>query len=227
MSLTTVAMPEQIPARMLNEYTYCSRLFYLEYVQGEWAHSADTLDGRFIHRRVDQEKGNMPAPEEVDDMPKLHARSVMVGSDTLGAVARIDLVENDDGRIVPVDYKRGAPPDIPEGAYEPERVQVCLQGLLLREHGYACDYGILYFAASQTRVTVEFTDVLVARTRELLRAARRTAEAEDYRHRWWIRRNVRVAHWWVSACLMRSTCCVSATYSRPPIVHGTRPTPSP
>ena len=179
MSLTTVVMPEQIPARMLNEYTYCPRLFYLEYVQGEWAHSADTLDGRFIHRRVDQEKGNMPAPEEVDDMPKLHARSVMVGSDTLGAVARIDLIENDDGRVVPVDYKRGAPPDIPEGAYEPERVQVCLQGLLLREHGYACDYGILYFAASQTRVTVEFTDALVARTLELLRAARRTAETED------------------------------------------------
>jgi CRISP-associated protein Cas1 len=128
MSLTTVAILEQIPARMLNEYTYCPRLFYLEYVQGEWAHSADTLDGRFIHRRVDQEKGNMPAPGNLDDMPKLHARSVIVGSDTLGAVARIDLIEDDDGRVVPVDYKRGAPPDIPEGAYEPERVQVCLQG---------------------------------------------------------------------------------------------------
>jgi CRISPR-associated protein Cas1 len=164
---------------MLNEYTYCPRLFYLEYVQGEWAHSVDTLDGRLIHRRVDQEKGNMPAPEEADDMPKLHARSVMVGSDTLGALARIDLIENDDGRVVPVDYKRGTPPAMPERAYEPERVQVCLQGLLLREHGYACDYGILYFAASQTRVTVEFTDTLVARTLELLRAARRMAATED------------------------------------------------
>ena len=88
----------------------------------------DTLDGRLIHRRVDQEKGNMPAPEALDSMPKLHARSVMVGSDTLGAVARIDLIESDDGRVVPVDYKRGAPPDVPERAYQPERVQVCLQG---------------------------------------------------------------------------------------------------
>src|SRR5215813_5186213 len=179
MSLTIIDAPTQLPARMLNEYAYCPRLFYLEYVQGEWAHSADTLDGRLTHRRVDQEKGSLPAPEALDEIPKLHARSVMVGSDTLGAVARIDLIEDDDGRVVPVDYKRGAPPDIPEGAYEPERVQVCLQGLLLREHGYACDYGILYFAASQTRVTVEFTDVLVARTLELLRAARRTAETED------------------------------------------------
>jgi CRISPR-associated protein Cas1 len=179
MSIGTLVLPDQIPARMINEYSYCPRLFYLEYVQGEWAHSADTLDGRLTHRRVDQEKGNMPAPEELDDMPKLHARSVMVGSDILGAVARIDLIEDDDRCVVPVDYKRGAPPDIPEGAYEPERVQVCLQGLLLREHGYVCDYGVLYFAASQTRVTVEFTDALVARTLELLRAARHTAEAED------------------------------------------------
>jgi CRISPR-associated protein Cas1 len=121
----------------------------------------------------------MPAPEELADMPKLHARSVMVGSDTLGAMARIDLIESEDGRVVPVDYKRGTPPDIPEGAYEPERVQVCLQGILLREHGYVCEYGILYFATSQTRVTVEFTDTLVARTQELLAAARRTAETGE------------------------------------------------
>ena len=29
-------------------------------------------------------QGPMPAPEELADMPKLHARSVMVGSDTPG-----------------------------------------------------------------------------------------------------------------------------------------------
>jgi CRISPR-associated protein Cas1 len=160
---------------MLNEYAYCPRLFYLEFVQSEWAHSADTLDGRYTHRRVDREQGAMPPPEALESLPQLHARSVTVGSDTLGAIARIDLIESDDGRVVPVDYKRGVAPELPEGAYEPERVQVCLQGLLLREHGYACDYGVLYFAASQTRVTVAFTEALVARTLELLTAARHTA----------------------------------------------------
>ena len=179
MSLTNAEFPAQLPARMLNEYTYCPRLFYLEFVQQEWAHSVDTLDGRFIHRRVDQEKGSVPAPEVLEDMPKLHARSVMVGSDALGAVARIDLLESDNGSVVPVDYKRGTPPNVPEGAYEPERVQLCLQGLLLREHGYACDYGILYFAATQTRVTIAFTAALIARTLELLAAARHTAAAGE------------------------------------------------
>jgi CRISP-associated protein Cas1 len=177
MSLANADAPEQIPARMLNEYAYCPRLFYLEFVQQEWAHSADTLDGRFVHRRVDHEAGGVPAAADLADQVRLHSRSVLVGSDVLGAVARVDVIEADDGRVVPVDYKRGSPPDVPDGAYEPERVQVCLQGLLLREHGYECDYGILYFAAAQTRVRVELTDALVARTLELLAAARRTAAA--------------------------------------------------
>ena len=166
----------QIPARMVNEYAYCPRLYYLEHVQQEWAHSADTLEGRLVHRRVDRELGPMPAAEDLTAQVKLHSRSVTVGSDRLGAVARIDLIESEDGRVIPVDYKRGAAPDLPEGAWEPERVQVCLQGLLLRENGYECPYGILYFAASQARVTVDFTEELIARTLELLAGARKTAE---------------------------------------------------
>lgn len=175
MSLSQSEIIEQIPARMLNEFTYCPRLYYLEYVQQEWAHNLETLEGRFVHQRVDQEAGAVPAAEEIGEQVRLHSRSVLVGSDRLGAIARIDVIETAQGRLVPVDYKRGAGPDIPEGAYEPERVQVCLQGLLLREHGYECDYGILYFAQSQARVTVEFTDELVARTLQLLAEARRTA----------------------------------------------------
>ncbi|MCI0387984.1 MAG: CRISPR-associated endonuclease Cas1 [Acidobacteria bacterium] len=167
--------PDQIPARMLNEYTYCPRLFYLEYVQQEWAHTADTLDGRYVHRRVDQEQGGMPAASDLNNQVKLHSRSVLIGSDQLGAVARIDLIETDGGKAIPVDYKRGSPPDIAEGAWEPERVQLCLQGLLLRENGYECDYGILYFAAAQARVTVDFTEELITRTLALLDEARHVA----------------------------------------------------
>jgi CRISPR-associated protein Cas1 len=177
MSIVTSEMPEPIPARMLNEFTYCPRLFYLEYVQQEWSHNTDTLEGRFVHRRVDQKKGNVPAAVDLSDQVKLHSRSVRVGSDALGAVAQIDLIEIEDGQAIPVDYKRGAAPDIAEGAWEPERVQVCLQGLLLRENGYCCDLGILYFAASQEKVVVQFTDELIARTLELLTQARQTADS--------------------------------------------------
>jgi CRISPR-associated protein Cas1 len=179
MTLTISDSLEQIPARMLNEYAYCPRLFYLEHVQGEWAHSADTLDGRFVHRRVDREEGRVPAAADLSEQVKLHSRSVLIGSDTLGAVARIDLIEIDNGQVIPVDYKRGKPPDISEGAWEPERVQVCLQGLLLRENGYECDEGVIYFADAQERVAVPFTDELIARTLGLLAEARRVAASGE------------------------------------------------
>jgi CRISP-associated protein Cas1 len=169
----------QIPARMLNEFAYCPRLFYLEHVQREWAHSADTLDGRLTHRRVDKPEGRVPAAEDLSEQVRLHSRSVLVGSERLGATAQIDLIETDEGRVIPVDYKRGKPPDVAEGAWEPERVQLCLQGLLLRENGYECEEGALYFAAAQERVRVPFTDELVARTLSLLAEARRTAQSGE------------------------------------------------
>ena len=46
--------PPLVPARMVNEYAYCLRLAYLEWVQGEWADSSDTVEGRHAHRRVDR-----------------------------------------------------------------------------------------------------------------------------------------------------------------------------
>ena len=179
MSDLALDVPDQLPARMLNEFTYCPRLFYLEYVQREWAHSADTLDGRFVHRRVDREEGRVPSAEDLSGQVRLHSRSVLVGSDALGATARIDLIETDEGRVIPVDYKRGKPPDVREGAWEPARVQLCLQGLLLRENGYECDEGALYFAEAQERVRVPFDEELVGRTLALLTEARRVAQSGE------------------------------------------------
>src|SRR5882672_7497069 len=45
--------PQPIPARMLNEFVYCPRLFYYEFVEGVFVESADTLRGAAIHQRVD------------------------------------------------------------------------------------------------------------------------------------------------------------------------------
>ena len=163
---------------MLNEFAYCPRLCYLEWVQGEFAHSEDTLDGRFQHRRVDRPSGNLPDADSADDTV-IHARSVLLSDEELGAIARIDLVEAQGKRATPVDYKRGMVPNVPEGVYEPERVQLCVQGLLLRAHGYECDEGIIYFVASKRRVQVRFDDEMVARTLELMDGARAMSELDE------------------------------------------------
>ena len=181
--------PELVPARMLNEYTYCPRLCYMEWVQGEFAHSADTLDGRFQHRRVDQPAGDLPArtqdgespeSEDGDAQPeRIHARSVMLSDEGLGAIARIDLVEAEGDHATPVDYKRGTVPDIPGHVYDPERVQLCLQGLLLRANGYVCEQGVIYYVGSKRRVHVGFDEMLVKQTLEMLEAAREMADGGE------------------------------------------------
>ncbi len=153
-----------LPARMINEFVYCPRLAYLEWVQAEWADSADTEEGRFRHRRTDKPAGDLPAPEELGEDERIHARSLTLASDRLGLIARIDVIEAEGGAVIPIDYKRGKRPHVTAGAYDPERVQVCVQGLLLEEQGYRCAEGVLYFCESRERVRVPFDEELRAKT---------------------------------------------------------------
>ena len=104
--ITTPAHPELVPARMVNEFTYCFRLAYMEWVQGEFADSADIVDSRFQQRRVDRPSGSLLVPEDTTeaafaDDSRIHARSVLLSDETLGAIARIDLVEADCARRNP------------------------------------------------------------------------------------------------------------------------------
>jgi CRISPR-associated protein Cas4 len=138
--MADVPTPSIIPARMLNEFAYCPRLTYLEWVQREWADSADTLGGKHAHRRVAEGE---PARRTV------HNRSVQLTSEKLGVTAVVDIIELEGNRARPVDYKKGRRPAASEGAYEPERVQLCVQGLLLREHGFRCNEGLIYYAGSK------------------------------------------------------------------------------
>lgn len=164
-----------LPARMVNEYQYCPRLAYLEWVQGEWAESSDTVEGRHAHRRVDQPGGALPAPGVADDEERFHARSITLSSNRLGLIARMDLIEGEGNRVTPIDYKRGKRPHVPRGAYDPERVQLCVQGMVLEEHGYECTEGALYFAESRERVRVVFDDDLRALARNAVDGLRLVA----------------------------------------------------
>lgn len=170
--------PELLPARMLNEFTYCPRLFHLEWVQAEWADNADTISGRHVHRRVDKPTGEIPSPTEVAGVEGA-ARSVSMSAPRERLVANIDLVELSDGEVRPVDYKRGKAPDIPGRAWEPDRIQVCAQALILRENGYRVREAVVYYAASKTRVTVEIDDQLIAVARRAVEDAFATAASES------------------------------------------------
>jgi CRISPR-associated protein Cas1 len=65
-----------LPLRMLNEFTYCPRLFHLEWVQSEWADNVYTLDGKRVHKHVDKPRQRRPKEGEC------HACSVVSTSPT-------------------------------------------------------------------------------------------------------------------------------------------------
>jgi CRISPR-associated endonuclease Cas1/CRISPR-associated protein Cas4 len=177
--------PDLLTIEQLHQYAYCPRRMHLMYVDGRWENNAFTEEGREAHDRVDSGDHVLPEPagnaagEAEGDPPPTVTRSVMLDSPALGLVGKPDLVEAEGGVAVPVDTKRGKPPDNPLQSYEPERVQLMAQGLLLREHGYACAHGFLYFAAARRRVDVPFSPELEARTMFLLREAQACMRQEN------------------------------------------------
>ena len=187
-----------IPARMLNEFVYCQRLFYYEFVEGVFVESADTIRGGVIHKRVDSGSGALPKAKRKSDAAKrkaedrtaggegesdnaqspspqageggletIHSRSVQMGSERLGVVAKMDLVESKAEttdllaalEVCPVDYKAGAPKEGEEAneLWDTDKMQLGLQALILRDNGYACNEGVIYYRATKQRVRLPIT----------------------------------------------------------------------
>src|SRR5438876_7264140 len=96
-----------IPVRALNQVTYCRRLYYLEYVEAVMPTNEHVEDGLFQHRRVDDPDLKLRSRKEGE---ALHTRSVQLSSERLGITAKLDLVEEKNGSVYPVEYKRGSGP---------------------------------------------------------------------------------------------------------------------
>jgi CRISPR-associated protein Cas1 len=172
--------PDYLPARMLNEFVYCPRLFYYEWVEGVFADSVDTVAGSLRHQKLERKEDALPAAEElVETQDKIHSRSVQLASDTHRLIAKLDLIEGKGDLVVPVDYKIGKPrKDDDKGeltAWDTDKVQLAAQGLILRENGYRCEEGVIYYVATKQRVRVPLDDELVAFTLDALKQAREAA----------------------------------------------------
>lgn len=218
--MSTEPAIDLLPARMLNEFVYCPRLFYYEHVEGVFVHNADTKRGAAAHARVDSGRGNLPearkksaSKERNEELPEggdkseepnrdadvataspaqpetIHARSVMLGSESLGVVAKLDLVEltlegpssesgpSSPSSVCPVEYKSGAPRegDAGQSLWDADRMQLGLQILLLRENGYTCNEGVVFYRQTRQRVRFVLTPDDEAWIRRGIAAARTCA----------------------------------------------------
>jgi CRISPR-associated protein Cas1 len=175
----TAGLPETVPARMVNEFVYCPRLFYLEWVQGRFATSDDVEEGRWVHRVVDDPGGDLPDPEaDLERFAGRTSRSFWLTSTDLGVSAKIDIVEvGKDGTVVPVDYKKGSP-DRRGYAWPSDEIQSILQALLLQEAGYRVQRAEIWYAETRRRVEIPIDQTRLEQTRQLMERLWQTAASD-------------------------------------------------
>lgn len=144
--------------------------------------SPSTVDGPPAESQTSDRKSEIPPAEpEV-----IHSRSVSLSSDRLGVTAKMDLVEArrspaGEGDLLapltvcPVDYKIGGPREGENGPeiWDADRMQLGLQCLILRDNGYGCDEGVIYYRATKQRVRLPVTSELERWIDAQLAAARR------------------------------------------------------
>jgi CRISP-associated protein Cas1 len=175
-------LPDYLPARMVNEFAYCPRLFFYEWVEGLFQESVDTVEGAIQHKRVDEKSTALPGPESLaESAPEITAaRSVQLSSERLRVIAKMDLVEVEGGAVTPVDYKHGNPREGAGGLelWPSDRAQLAVQGLVLRDNGYRCEEGIVYYRKTGQRVRVAFDAATMAEAETLIARAWETARAE-------------------------------------------------
>jgi CRISPR-associated exonuclease Cas4 len=155
---------DYISIASLNQYNYCPHRCWRMFCAGEFVDNQYTIEGTRLHDRV-HTLGDSHREET------WQVRAIWLKSERHGLIGKADLIEEQDGRIYPVEYKRSA-----KGDFANDELQVCAQALCLEEMtGQIIDRGYVYYCQSHQRQLVELTPELrnmtmqsIASVRELL-----------------------------------------------------------
>ncbi len=130
----------------LNQYAYCPHRCWRMFCAGEFVDNQYTLEGTGMHERVHTlGSGHREETWQV--------RAIWLKSDRHGLIGKSDLIEESDGQLYPVEYKRGR-----RGEFDNDALQVCAQALCLEEMtGRAVAQGFVYYAHSHQRQLVEIS----------------------------------------------------------------------
>lgn len=144
----------------LNTLEYCPRCFYYECVLGESMENAHIVEGKLRHKV--SESGYTTVEGEVTTL-----RQVWVWSDRLRLSGFADVVEEQNGYLRPIEYKKGK-----GGPWLNDMVQLCAQALCLEEMlASSIPYGYLFYFGSAHREEVPFTGELRQHTEATVQQA--------------------------------------------------------
>lgn len=155
----------------IQHFAFCRRQWALIHVEQQWEENVRTFEGRSMH-----ENAHNPFYKEKRG-GIISVRAMKVFSKSLGVSGECDLVEfhaDSQGiplngrselyRVVPVEYKRGAPK-----SYDADELQLTAQAMCLEEMLQTeIKLGYLYYGETKHRVEVEFSEVLRGKVRGFL-----------------------------------------------------------
>jgi len=144
----------------LNTLEYCPRRFYYQCALHEFIDNAHTVEGDMLHERSDS--GLRTLEDGITTFRRVH-----IWSDRLKLIGFADVVEEQEGNLVPVEYKKGK-----MGEWLNDHVQLCAQALCLEEmRGCTIPRGYIFYFGSARREEVIFTEVLRLHTEETIQQA--------------------------------------------------------
>jgi CRISPR-associated exonuclease Cas4 len=163
-------VPDSIPISALNTLEYCPRRFYYQFVQSDMVVNEFVLEGTLLHRRVNQ-AGTQTIGQDVMQTTRLY-----LYSEQLRLSGFTDVIEEQGGLLIPVEYKHGQ-----QGKWLNDAIQLCAQALCLEERlpdKPPLPYGYIFYAGSRRRVQVDFSEELQAKTRAAIKLAFQVAALE-------------------------------------------------
>ncbi len=144
----------------LNALEYCPRRFYYECALSEFLNNAHVIEGNLRHERSDS--GRTTNEDGVTIR-----RRVWVWSERLRLSGFADVVEEQAGELIPIEYKKGK-----MGEWLNDHVQLCAQALCLEEMlGCSIPHGYIFYFGSAHREEVPFSTELRQHTEESIQLA--------------------------------------------------------
>ncbi len=158
----------------IQHFAFCPRQWALAYVDSQWEDNHLTIEGDWLHRRVDN-----PYAMEYDD-GIVTLRSVSVKSYQLGFFGIADFLElyplQDEAKkpfiisrfpgnwqVLPIEYKHGKAKN-----NDIDEVQLCAQAMCLEEmYGIEILRGAFFYGETRRRTYVTFSETLRKRVTEL------------------------------------------------------------
>jgi len=143
-------MSDSLPLSALQHLLFCERQSALIHVERLWEENRFTAEGRVLHEKVDEGRGESRPGVRI-------TRSLQLRSEALGLHGVADVVElhaRADGgwQPFPVEYKRGKPK-----AHDADLVQLCAQAVCLEEaFGVPVPEGALFYGQTRRRLDVVF-----------------------------------------------------------------------